>query len=342
MTKLMVLIDSLYINNSGGFRLLDYLVRELIKRDVQFFLLADDRCRGKLDFYRKVMYMNASLKNRKLFYLQHRNDFSSVLCFGNIPAPIKMNVPVYTYFHNVNLLTLAEANTTKQKIIAWLKRQVFIHYKGNTDYWIVQTSNTANVLVKHFRETFSRVKLLPFYELPEELINLRNHPHGDDFVFVSNYTGAKGHEELVDAWELLHERGIDSTLHLTVNKSKQIFLERVEKARGKGVRIINHGFIPFADVIDLYRDSRAIIYPSHNESLGLGIIEAITAGCDVLGADLPYLHAICKPSGTFNPYDANSIADAVEKYEKGHSKQSELLVSNEIDNLINLICTSSE
>ena len=33
----MVLIDALYINNSGGFRLLDYLVRELIRRNVDFF-----------------------------------------------------------------------------------------------------------------------------------------------------------------------------------------------------------------------------------------------------------------------------------------------------------------
>ena len=45
----MVLIDALYINNSGGLRLLEYLVSVLQSRGIEFFLLADNRCRGVFD-----------------------------------------------------------------------------------------------------------------------------------------------------------------------------------------------------------------------------------------------------------------------------------------------------
>ena len=86
----------------------------------------------------------------------------------------------------------------------------------------------------------------------------------------------------------------------------------------------------------LYRKSVATIYPSHNESLGLGIVEALTAGCDVIGADLPYIYSICKPSETFDPYNPESIADAVVAYERNRNK-SILIARNKIDGFINLL-----
>lgn len=332
----MLLIDSLYINNSGGLRLLEYLVLELQRRGVNFYLLADSRCHGKFDGCKHVRYMKASLWERKRFYNAKRKAFSSVLCFGNIPAPIKMDVPVYTYFHNINLLTLAEAYSVKVKAISWLKREVFKHYSKNTDYWLVQTSNTAKELVKQLGESPERVKLMPFYELPEGVAEIAKHPHGEDYVFVAVHVPGKGHEELLEAWRILHQNGIDKTLHLTV-QNESPFVDKIKEVQNEGVNVVNHGVIPFKEVFDLYKHSKAIVYPSHNESLGLGIVEAITAGCDVIGSDLPFLHSICKPSFVFNPYSVESIAEAVVAYEKGESEKSELTIYNHIKELINLL-----
>ena len=310
----MILIDSLYINYSGGLRLLEYLVSELIRRESDFYLLADARCHGEFNHCKHVQYMTASLRERKKFYEAKKDCFTSVLCFGNIPAPLKLNVPVYTYFHNINLLTLAETHSLAQKIKSWLKREVFRYYKMNTDYWLVQTSNTANDLVKHLSEKRERVKMVPFFELPQELSSLANAIHGNDYVYISNYTGAKGHEELLEAWKILGGKGSDKTLHLTVPEDCP-FAIKLMKAKEEGVKVINHGFVPFDEVCNLYKKSKAIIYPSHNESLGLGIVEAVTAGCDVIGSDLPFLHSICLPSVVFDPYSPDSIAEAVFKYE---------------------------
>ena len=335
----MLLVDSLYINNSGGFHLLDYLLKQLIETDVDFFLLADARCQGRLDYCPRVEYLKANTINRLIFYQKHKTDFTSVFCFGNIPAPIKLDAPVFTYFHNINLLTLAEAKSVKSKVVTWLKRCYFLLLKRNTDLWMVQTTNTAHELEVHLKECKDRIRILPFYDMPERLRELKSHEHGSDYVFIANYTGAKGHQELLKAWEILHDRGVDITLHLTVNGSAETFIKQIDSAEEKGVKIINHGFIPFDQVIKLYEQSKAIIYPSHNESLGLGIIEAIEAGCDVIGSDLPFIHAICKPSMTFNPYSSESIADAVMEYEKGLGTKSALLIRNYINELINLIGT---
>lgn len=331
-----ILIDALYINNSGGLRLLEYLVAELQRKDVDYFLLADSRCNGMFNSCKHVRYMNASMRERNKFYDTKKGWFSTVLCFGNIPAPVKMDVPVYTYFHNINLLTLAEAYSVNAKVVSWLKRVVFKHYKKNTDYWLVQTSNTSKELVNHLGESPERVKLMPFYELPDGVSEIAKQPHGDDYVFVAVDVPGKSHKELLEAWRILHKRGVDKTLHLTVQNDSPL-VEKIKEAQNEGVKVINHGVIPFPEVFSLYKQSKAIIYPSHNESLGLGIVEAITAGCDVIGSNLPFLHSICKPSGVFNPYSAESIADAVKTYESGNTKKSELTIYNHIDELVKLL-----
>ncbi len=332
----MILIDSLYINDSGGFRLLKYLVDELIKKNVSFYLLADARCRGKFDYCKHIQYMHASLIKRKKFYQQLCHNITVVFCFGNIPSPIKLKCPVYTYFHNINLLTLSEAHSVRVKIISWLKREVFRYLKRNTDFWLVQTSNTATELINNLGENKERVKLMPFYELPDVVTDIAGHTHGEDYVFVSVYVSGKGHEFLLEAWRELHKKKIDKVLHLTVQKDSP-FVDKILEAQNEGVKVINHGVIPFSEVLELYRQSKAIIYPSHNESLGLGIVEAITTGCDVLGSDLPFLHSICRPSLVFNPYSAKSIAEAVIEYERGNIKKSELTIYNHIDELVKLL-----
>lgn len=332
----MLLVDALFINNSGGFRLLEYLVKSLQDRDVNFHLVADNRCQGLLDDLPSVEYMKASLRCKSALFQRDLSSYSSVLCFGNIPPTKKLNIPVYTYFHNINLLTLAEAHSLPVKVKSWLKREVFKHYKKNTDYWLVQTSNTANELMKHLGEKEERVKLMPFYELPEGVEEIAKQPHGDDYVFVSVHVPGKGHEELLEAWRLLNSKGIDKLLHLTVQKDSP-FCEKINTAQKEGVKVVNHGVIPFKEVFDLYKQAKAIIYPSHNESLGLGIVEAVTAGCDVIGSNLPFLLSICKPSAVFDPYSAASIVEAVEEYEKGECRRSELTVRDQIEELIDLI-----
>ena len=178
---------------------------------------------------------------------------------------------------------------------------------------------------------------MPFYKIPSCLDQIEELSHGNDYVYISINAPGKGHKELIEAWEILHGKGIDNALHLTIPDMGSSLEKRIIDAQERGVNIVNHGFIPFEKVFELYGQSKAIIYPSHNESLGLGIVEAITAGCDVIGANLPYIHSICKPSEVFNPYSPESIADAVMRYESGLDPKSELLIYNHIDEIIEIL-----
>lgn len=328
----MLLIDAIYINQGGGFVLLRYLLDVLKERDIDFFLLADDRCIGELEDVANIQYMRASLKGRWEFYQKMPTSVTSVFCFGNVPPPIRLDVPVYTYFHNINMLTLSDCRSFKQKVMYWLKRTYIKSKRKNTDSWFVQTTNTARELIKNLKVKDSSVSLYPFYRIPKFQ---RCECERTDYIFVGEDSGSKGHKELIEAWRILHSRGVYRTLHLTVSSQSPLYNELKNIPEGCP-RIINHGFIPLEEVFELYSKCRATIYPSRNESFGLGIIEAIEAGCDVVASDLPFVHSICKPSEVFDMQNPCSIADAVVRYEQGNCK-SYKTVDDQVNELVDVI-----
>lgn len=337
----MLLVDSLYVNYGGALVLLRYLVESLRAKNVRFFLLVDARCENEFKNLSNVEYRTASMSARRDFYVAHRNEFSSVLCFGNVPPPIKLKSRVYTYVHNINLLKIPAMSPLKRRFQSFLKQRVIDFYGRNTDCWIVQTENTRNELKRHLFQGRKEVLVLPFYRIDEDLRKAKDsQEERTDYALIGELSYPRGHGIILDVWRELHKRGIDRTLHLTVsnNTEKQKeYCQRVKLLQEEGVRIENHGFIPFPEVIEIYKKTKAIVYPSLNESLGLSVIEAIEAGCDVLTADLPYVHTICNPTKTFDCRSVNSICEAVFYYEAGQGLRSELKIKNRVDELIALL-----
>ena len=337
----MILLDALYVNYGGAMNLLRYLVEELQQAAVDFYFLVDSRCGDEFCSLPKVEYRVASLKARKAFYKQHKQDFSTVLCFGNVPPPIRMNAKVYTYLHNINLLKIPKIFPWKRRLKDFAKQRMIDYYGKNTDAWIVQTENTKNELKKHILLGRKKVLVLPFYRLNDRLKESKSKLEGrTDYALIGELSYPRGHGIILDAWNELHKRGYDFTLHLTVshdNERQIAYCNRVEELQSQGVKIINHGFVPISELIEIYKKSKAIVYPSLNESLGLSIIEAIEVGCYVLIADLPYAHEICRPTKTFDPQSVDSIVDAIVQFDTEGGRHSELKVKDMIVQLIKLL-----
>lgn len=336
MNNKPILIDALHINMGGGLMILNHLVNNLVAQMVDFVLLKDIRC-PKLQSEDEIPHMetlSSDTKTRNDYYKAHRHDFRTVLCFGNIPPGIRLPVKVYTYLHNVNLLTIPHDYPLKHRVISFLKKHYIRHYSKNTDAWIVQTSYTAQLVRNHLASDKQPIFEFPFYYIPDSINRIPKH-NRSDYVFIGEHTGAKGHEYLVEAWEKLSKLGIKRTLHLTVTEPQ--FVEVINVAISRGANICNHGKISFNDVVELYNKSKATVYPSLNESLGLGIVEALEAGCDVIGCDLPYVKSICEPSGIFKPRSSDSIVDAILDYENGGLEESKLTIRDMINDFINFL-----
>lgn len=340
MNSSPILIDALYINSGGGLAILNRLVDSLKVKGIDYILIRDRRCpvlRSE-DSAREVVVMNPSIKERHIYYKNHKKDFQSILCFGNIPPTIKMQSKVHTYFHNLSVLKTPDTYSRKRKILFTLKRILITLLSKNTDTWVVQTTNTENMVKQYIGNKKKPFYIYPIYNLPNLNITPSNNRRSQ-YLFVGDYTFSKGHDVLLKTWEKLHLMGKDPILNLTVNRRPvtEAFCRKLDIAISNGVPIQNHGIVPFDKVSDLYAMSKVVVYPSQLESLGLGIVEGISAGCDVITSDLPYAHAICKPSETFDPNDPDSIVEAILRYEEGNSPKSILTIHDCVNELIDLL-----
>lgn len=331
-----ILIDGLFINMGGAVAIFNRLLDGLVEHGVKFVLLKDARCPkltsegGAL----KVIILKPSFRTRHLFYRKHKEAFSKVICMANIPPSVRLKIPVTTYFHNLTVLKIPSNFTFERKIRFLIRRAATILLCRNTDSWIVQTQNSEDTLRSAIPHT-KYIYQFPIFHIPDEFTgDGRDNRAG--FVFVGEYSYAKGHDELLEAWKILKARGRNPLLKLTVSQESE-FKERLSMAIASGLNIKNYGYLPYMQLPELYKSSKALIYPSYNESLGLGLIEATVAGCDIVSSDLPFTYSVCIPSEVFNPTDPTSIADAVCRYLDGKAKKSELKITDKLEALMAFI-----
>lgn len=334
----MILIDTLYVNNGGAKILLDYMIKEIEKTTLNVFYLFDNRCNDsyhEISIDRKI-YLKASFFERYKFYKKNESRFTKVLCFGNLPPNIRLKAEVYTYFHQKLFLEVPKEISTKQKVVFQIKAFLFQILRKNTDFWIVQTQVMKDIfLAKSSKLTKEKVLIIPFYpSLKKGAIENRKR---EVFLYVSSGSIHKNHFNLLEAFCKFYDNKKKGELHLTIGTEFKELNDLIYKMISVGYPIVNHGFVPRNLLGPIYGKAAFSIYPSLSESFGLGIIEAIENQCDIIGSDLPYTYAVCKPSLVFDPTKIDSIEIAFRAALEKNTKPTEQLVFDEIDKLIDLL-----
>lgn len=332
----MTLIDAIFINNGGGKILLDYLIEVLELHRVKVHYLLDNRVKYNHPEIseNEVTYLKSGLRARHKFYKLNKNNFSKVLCFGNLPPSLRMKAEVFTYFHQKLFLVQPKGIPFKQKLVLLMKSRVLASFKKNTDWWMVQTEVMKHMFVKDMKIENKRVLIIPFFP-PLTIADRRRNP--ENFIYVSLGHPHKNHNRLLSGFKKFYDKVNRGQLHLTIGDDSTEIKDSINLLIEQGYPIINHGFVGRDMLAKLYSEASFIIYPSLSESFGLGIIEAIENGCNVIGADMPYTYSVCNPSLVFNPLDVDSIADSFESAMNDEIPTTEQLVFNEINKLIALL-----
>ncbi len=333
----MILIDALFVNNGGGKVLLDYLIDKLESTNKSVCYLLDKRIKSNHPLISKnnsVVYLKAGLVERHYFYFKHRNRYSTILCFGNVPPSLRMNAFVYTYLHQALYFNTPDNIGLFAKLLFKLKSYIVRRFQIYTDFWIVQSKAMSNSLSKKIVEKAS-ILVIPFY--PK--LNGTNQVLRVDksFLYVSAGSEHKNHKTLLKGFVHFIDRYGVGKLHLTVDQKYSDLYEYLQELIQLGYPIINHGYVERSKLKDLYNSVEYVVYPSLSESFGLGLIEALENNCNVIGANLSYTFAVCIPSLTFDPYDFRSISESFLNAVNGNVKKSKQLVFDEIEDLVNLL-----
>ena len=335
----MLLVDATYIHNGGGRILLNYLIMKLLQNKKDTFFLLDSRCEPDFDFIPSDnrLYLKTNVWSRYQFYSSHKNDFSKVICLGNLPPPVRLKAQVYTFFQNLIYIDFSNYFGFDKSIL-WLKSWYITFYLKNTDYVIVQTDYVKDAFCKKYQFIENQCFTIPFFEnfVEKSYSKIRRKEH---FLFVSDGNTHKNHKNLLKAWGIVNQRNPDLELHLTVSQIYPNLLKLIEKYQSKGINIINHGKVSQTTLNELYQASEYIVYPSFTESFGLGLIEGVLAGCKPIVSNRPYAFAVVEPFKVFNPLDFQNIAKSIlEAYNYTQNfENQDLKVNNEIEKLIKLL-----
>lgn len=335
----MLLIDALHINTGGGKAMLDYLVYKLELQDIKCYYLFDDRIIDntyKIKSSNQVVYLKAGLWNRFIFYYENRKKFKSVFCLANIPPSLKIKCNVFTYFHSVQYFSLTENDSNILKFKFALKNLFLKKFINNSSFWLVQTDLVKKGLSDKFKIGIDKILVMPFYP-PFSGTKIIESKERLTYLYVSLANPHKNHKRLIESFCTFYDKHKKGRLILTVGKEFIDVLNLIDEKLNSKYPIENLGYIDRNDLLQHYQSSEYLIFPSLTESFGLGLVEAIESGCKIIGADLPYTYAVCKPSIVFDPYSSFSILKAFEHSLEKNIPESKSIISDKIDEVVNII-----
>lgn len=332
----MILIDTVYVNAGGGKALLQELLGRLRGR-MKCTLLCDARMQGVDTSGYEVIVISAGELARRAFYRLHRDRLTRVFCFGNVPPPVRLRAEVAVYFHNVLLCSAFKSTIWREEFMGILKMRYIRWLRSHADVFLVQTGLVRTALARDLGADVT-ISELPFYPASRHVAAPGEPAEGrwSRYAYVSNGYPHKNHARLIAAWERLAKQGVYPELHLTLYGEWTGLYQQIEQARAAGARIMNHGF---TDSQLLYQACGYQIYPSVAESFGLGLVEAAEAGCAVIAADLPHVHAAIRPSAVFDPTSAEAIYQAVLATHGKPAPPSKIVAANELGRLVDWLAS---
>jgi len=238
-----------------------------------------------------------------------------LLCFHGLPPLLPNRARVVVFLQNRNLLGLnpLSAFSARTGLRLALERFLSARARHRVAEYLVQTPTMARQLSTWYGPGCPPVRVLPFADhFPAPPNDL---PATWDFVYVADGEAMKNHGRLLQAWQLLAEQGFRPSLALTLGSRDSALLARIDEMRVRfALNVVNLGHLPRDDVLKLYLQARALIFPSTSESFGLPLIEAGRLNLPIVASELDFVRDVCAPVQTFDPLSAVSIARAVKRF----------------------------
>lgn len=337
----MIVIEASHINSGGSFTLLKYLLNKL------------EICRIYTVVYIKYEHIYEELAGCSFCFiklkktssmrtiLRYMRRNSNVLFFCSLP-PFVYCPGSYVYFHSEYYSRKPIMNQGDKSFSEKVKSYIYYYwikiFKNNVKHFFCQTALVENNLRSTY--LFNPI-ILPFYNLPiAESVACEKE---FDFFYPAIGTLHKNHIILFEAFEqLLSQR--HAILAVTISKQYEHLLYHIDKVNAKYPNsIINLGYCDEKQLSISYQKSKALIFPSTMESLGLPLIEALAYGLKVISSDLEYSYKAISNPIVFNPNDLSDIVSVMNNYLDGkyvHVCQK-VLIENKIDSLINCLCKNA-
>lgn len=321
-----LIIHATNVHHGGGKTLLTALLG-VVHRGYQTVAQLDSRMAPPVESAESliVKFVKATILERfraEWWLAKHVGPQDIVLCFGNLPPLFKLSGHVVVFVQNRYLIDDAKLDgfSLRTRLRLGVERLWLAAKMKNANEIVVQTPSMKQLL-EALTKGRVPVRVLPYtanhegYSRRMQSLKIQKDKKFD-FVYVASGEPHKNHRQLIEAWCLLAKEGVFPSLMLTLDRTHfaELCSWMEQQIKNYRLHVENLGSLPHEQVLQLYGQAGALIFPSTFESFGVPLIEARQAGLPVLASELDFVRDVLDPEQTFNPESAVSIARAVKRF----------------------------
>lgn len=281
---------------------------------------------GKLNVLKRILWEQFSLP----FLLKKYKI--SLLHSPNYTVPIFASCKKVCTIHD---LTSYIFPNRRKKIHGWFFRSMIKLSVYNADYLIAVSKNTRKDILNIFKGISAPVECVyqGFSSIYSQRVKsntaiLKTSVKSPYFLFVSTIEPSKNVERLIDAFcAFNNSAAIRFSLCLS-GKLGWGYADVLQKIKNESEKhsIEYIGYVKDEELVSLYSNAFAFIYPSLYEGFGIPPLEAMACGVPVLCSNNSSLPEVVGDAAiTFDPYSVEEIESAMTQLSKNQQLRVELI-----------------
>jgi glycosyltransferase involved in cell wall biosynthesis len=239
------------------------------------------------------------IRRKALLTRMEGNDVFHVPFAVNVPVP-RRSMPSVQTLCDVQHRDLPHLFSRVER----LYRRVFYERAARKADAVVTISRFAKqTIVDHLKIDPDKVFIAPLAVDADEFTP--NIGERENFIFYPARGWAhKNHATLFAAMRILQSEQPDLRLVLTGGG--------LERLTDVPENVDVKGLVPFAELLELYRRAKCLVFPSLYEGFGLPPLEAMASGCPVASSTAGSLPEVCGDAAVmFDPNSPRAIADGI-------------------------------
>lgn len=303
-----ILIFSLGINSYGGKHILRFILEKY--KEYNLFLICDTRLSLKNKKVKKIFLNNSVFSHIYFYFFFNKKKYDHIFFVNGLPPILKLKISNSVFFQNANILTF-------NYNIKWIfskniLRYIYFHlFKCNTHNWVVFNNFTKKILSNEINK-INNINVMNYFF--HSSVNYKTKiKKVYDIFYPASGEPHKNHKILFESLILLSKKNIYPKLLITLNDNHYKKFKISQLIDQYDLKITNYYFNNDVDIYKAYLKSKALIFPSLNETLAIPLYEADFFKIKIIMSNKLKLFKPNNNTMYFNPYSQNSISKKILK-----------------------------
>jgi glycosyltransferase involved in cell wall biosynthesis len=248
------------------------------------------------------------------FFLFKVKKKTKIVYLSGTPPIVSINAFIFCCFQNENIFSKKNNSFKLKRFVSKdFYRYIFFKiFKKNVDLWLVFSPVAKKLLLNESIPEY-KIKMVYLFDKNNNKNIKIKYKKKYDFIYPAALMEHKNHQNLIKALIILSKKKIYPKVLLTLNPNevKSSGLLQIIKKFKLNIKFKHYKYNKMRRA---YNSSRALIFPSLNETIALPILEAAYNNLTILASNKEYATQFLIPEILFEPTNPNDIAKKIKLF----------------------------